>query len=404
VDTNVPAWLQFPIQESDGTTNLCLTNGTVTFWFAPGSWSGTNAGGTGPGEYGRLLEVGGYTANSSFGWWSLYTDNGATNLYFSTQTNDLSGSVHTFIATPISWTTNYFHFVALTYSATNTALYLDGVLATNGPGLTVYPNPNAVGNKFYIGSDSNGVYQAHGLFNDLETYNVSLPGSTIAQMFNNDFIFYMMNPLNSAMARISSAGSSPYFTSSSYSAITGAGDLQWVASVTAINGSNADNVWITNVLATASSDGTMNLTFTIQGGLNGYAYDAFVTGYLESPISSGIWSWLGQGYHGNTYTVNIPSTDAFLILGTPQDSNNDGVTDAYSLLVAHINPNVAQSDAYGVPFAWYVQNGLSTQSALLDPDMDGLLNYQEYGYGTRPNVSEGLKVWVGTLNGMTVIP
>ena len=57
---------------------------------------------------------------------------------------------------PISWTTNYFHFIALTYSPTNTALYLDGVLATNGPGVTVYPGPDVLTNGFIIGSDNNG--------------------------------------------------------------------------------------------------------------------------------------------------------------------------------------------------------------------------------------------------------
>jgi hypothetical protein len=54
VETNLPAWLQFNVVENDGTTNLTVDSGTVTFWFAPGNWSSTNAGGTGPGEYGRL--------------------------------------------------------------------------------------------------------------------------------------------------------------------------------------------------------------------------------------------------------------------------------------------------------------------------------------------------------------
>ncbi|MGA2248733.1 MAG: hypothetical protein ABSH48_27575, partial [Verrucomicrobiota bacterium] len=72
VDTNVPAWLQFNVYESDGSTNLTVDSGTIMFWVAPASWASTNAGGSGPGEAGRLLEVGGYTTNSSFGWWSVY--------------------------------------------------------------------------------------------------------------------------------------------------------------------------------------------------------------------------------------------------------------------------------------------------------------------------------------------
>ena len=120
-------------------------------------------GGIGPGEWGRLFEVGSYTSDSSYGLWSIYVDDGGNNIYFSAQTNDLSSSLTTYLSAPISWTTNYFHFIALTYSPTNTALYLDGVLITNGPGVTVYPGPDVLTNGFYFGSDSNGVLQAHGL-------------------------------------------------------------------------------------------------------------------------------------------------------------------------------------------------------------------------------------------------
>ena len=34
-------------------------------------WAGTNEGGTGPGEWSRLIEVGAYTTNASYGWWSF---------------------------------------------------------------------------------------------------------------------------------------------------------------------------------------------------------------------------------------------------------------------------------------------------------------------------------------------
>jgi hypothetical protein len=177
--------------------------------------------------------------------------------------------------------------------------------------------------------------------------------------------------------------------------------LQWLGSVTAVNGSNAYNVWISNQSATVTTNGRTVITFTIQGGLDGYFYDTFVTAALQS----GIWVWLGQGTHGNTYSVSIPTPDAFLELGTPLDSNGDGITDAYSQLIAHIDPNAPpQSDAYGVPYAWYIENGLDVSSALLDPDQDGLVNYQEYQYGTRPQVSEGFSIWTVAANGTTVIP
>ena len=401
VDSTNAAWLRYNVVETNGTTNLTVVAGTVMFWFAPGSWSGTNEGGTGPGEYGRLFEAGAYTTNSSIGWWSLYTDPAGANLYFSTQTNDLSGSYHTFVSAPIAWTNNYFHFVALTYSATNTALYLDGGLATNGPPISVYPGPDVLAKGFYIGSDTNGVFQAHGLFNSVLTYSTPLDAGTIQQFFNSYFPYYLMNPLNTAMFTMFSAGSSPTYTGG-YDAISGAGNLQWSAYASVPNGSTAYQVWLTNITATAAGGGMMNVKFTIAGGLPGYSYDVFATGYLQSPITNAIWVWLGQGNQGNTYTVNVPSANAFLILGTPLDTDGDGLTDAYELLVSHTDPNHAQTDANGVPYAWYLQNGLSVQSGLQDPDQDGLLNYQEYFYGTKPLVSEGFGVW--TTGGYTSIP
>jgi hypothetical protein len=403
VDSNVPAWLQYNVYENDGTTNLTVDSGTVMFWFAPSSWSGTNQGGTGPGEFGRLLETGGYTPDSSFGWWSIYVDAAGANLYFSAQTNDLSSSMTTYLSAPIAWTTNYFHHVALTYSATNTALYLDGGLVTNGPPMTVYPGANALANGVFFGSDSNGIYQAHGLFNSVATYNVPLDANTIQQTYNRQSPFYKLNPLNKAMFTLTNALSYPSYTGG-YEAISGAGILQATGcSSFCTDGANTNQIWLTNITATAAGGGSMNVGFTIEGGVPGVAYDVFATGALEAPLTNAIWVWLGQGYQCTNYLINITSGNAFLILGTRLDSNGDGVSDAYSLLVANMDPNQVQTDGYGVPYAWYVQNGINPNgAALLDPDWDGLLNYQEYQYGTKPTVSEGFSIWAAI--GTTSIP
>ena len=317
VDTNIPAWLQYNVYENDGPTNLTVAIGTVMFWFAPSSWSSTNLGGTGPGEYGRLLEVGGYSPDSSFGWWSIYVDDVGENLYFSTQTNDLSGTVTTYFSVPVAWTTNYFHQLALTYCATNTALYMDGGLVTNGPPLTVFPGPDVLANGLFIGSDSNGVYQAHGMFDSVVTYNVPLDAGTIQQAYNYQVMFYEINPLNKVMWTLTNAPSTPSFNSA-VDVIAGAGNLQLVAGGDCGNYTNPYIVWFTNVMATAASNGTTTVTFTIAGGYTNYFYDIFATGALQGPLTNDNFVWLGQGQPCNTYTVNINSGNAFLIMGTPK--------------------------------------------------------------------------------------
>ena len=363
LDSTNPAWLQYNVKEATGATNLTVTVGSVAFWVAP-DWSSTNAGGLGPQEWGRLLEVGGYTPDSSYGWWSIYMDAGGNNLYFSAQTNDLSSSITTYVSAPISWTTNYFHYVVLTYCATNTALYLDGGLAATGPPVTVFPGSNVLANGFSIGSDSNGVWQAHGLFNDVETYNVPLDADTIQGIYDSGITYYMMNPENiKYMGSIVSAKSSPSTNAVTPDVITGAGYLQWVGNAsTCFYGADAYHVWITNVTATAVGNGNVNVTFTIEGGQDGYYYDVFATGALGSSLTNAVWFWMGQGQHCNTYTIpNIDSANAFLILGTPLDTDGDGLTDAYESLVSHTDPHNPYSNLDGILDGWDVLLGLNPQ-------------------------------------------
>jgi hypothetical protein len=357
VDSTNAAWLRFNVMETNGATNLTVDAGTVMFWFAA-KWSSTNEGGTGPGEFGRLLEVGAYTPDSSHGWWSVYVDDVGENIYFSAQTNDLSSNVTTYVSAPIDWTTNYFHFVALTYSATNTALYLDGYLAATGPPLTVYPGADVLANGFYIGSDSNSLAQAHGLFNDLVTYSVPLDAGTIEQMFEWEYEDYMINPVNVAMFNIVSANSMPS-TSATPDIITGQGNLQVVGSIPCVSAASPNQVWITNVTTTTAGNGTMNVTFGIAGGEDGYYYDVFAGTILTSPLGNGYWTWQGQGPHCNLYSLtNLPQGTVFLILGTPQDTDGDGLTDAYEKLVSKTDPNNSDTDGDGIPDGWSVLLGL----------------------------------------------
>lgn len=362
LDNTNPAWLRFGGFNSDGSTNLSVgPAGSIFFWFSP-KWASatTNSNGNGPGEFARLLESGAYSPTANYGWFSLFTDPGATNLYFCTQTNSGDGAVYTNLSTPIDWGSNLWEFVALTYSSTNLSLYTNGVLATNAPGLAVYPGLNVLTNGFWIGSDSNGILQMHGWMDDLYTYNYSLDPTTVSNIYEWFYDMYVILPYDNLMADalIHSGPSSPTNVPT-FDAVSGSGDL--TALSTNISGCiSSSKIWITNIMATPSGT-NMNVTFTIAGGSNGIPYDVFANSVLDFSSNTNLaWAWMGQGYQCVTYSLtNLPSPTCFLVLGTPQDTDGDGLTDAYEELVSKTNPFNADTSGDGMLDGWKVEWGLN---------------------------------------------
>jgi hypothetical protein len=391
LNTNVPAWLNYYIYEpGTGSTNLIVNGpGSLTFWYAPAAWSSTNMGGNGPGQWTQLINVGELTTNSSIGYWGLSVDPAGENLWFAAQ--DGAGNSYS-LSTPISWTTNYFHFITLTYCSTNLAIYLDGELATNdSSGLNLWPGSAVLATGVYFGSDPEGLSSAQGSFNSVASYSYPLDANDIQTLYDWNSTVYKINPLNVAMW-IQSAPSNPSTNYSIYDIITGAGNLQQVGSVTAIT---STNVWITNVVASVFGTGTnnMRLQFTIQGGFDGVPYDTFVNSVLDFSSNTNLaWSWQGQGFHGNTYVItNLPNTICFLILGTPQDSDFDGLTDAYERLVSKTNPYNADTSGDGISDSDKILAGLNPFGSypqwMLDSDSDGLPDAYESANSTAFNLS-----------------
>jgi hypothetical protein len=101
-----PALLRFPMVESDGHTNLNCQVGSVRFWFRPLAWSSQGDGGQGPGTWARLLEVGAFTDNARFGWWSVHVSPEGEKLHFRAQGD---GRETEFLRAPILWSFGEWH-------------------------------------------------------------------------------------------------------------------------------------------------------------------------------------------------------------------------------------------------------------------------------------------------------
>jgi hypothetical protein len=174
IDSANPAILQYRDVETNGGANINLRSGTIRFWFKP-DWSGVSAGGTGPQDQGRLIEMGRQTTNT--GWWTLMLDTNGNTLNFITQTN---GVGMTNLTTTIIWASNVWHQIVLTYGATNSMLYIDGqAVVTNGLASQYWPNATERSAGFCIGSDATGNNQAKGVFDELDTFNYPLDAGSI---------------------------------------------------------------------------------------------------------------------------------------------------------------------------------------------------------------------------------
>ena len=181
LDSTNAAFLNYNVVEHDGNTNLICSSGTIWFWFSP-DWSSTNQGGTGPGDWGRFIDAGAWTSNANYGWWSLFLSPDGDNIYFSGQTNGVGTNYLNF---PISWAANSWHLIGLTYTDTNSILYVDGQLATNGLGVSYWPGHDILTNGFWIGSDFSGVEQARGEFVDVETWANQFSSNHFAGYYNH---------------------------------------------------------------------------------------------------------------------------------------------------------------------------------------------------------------------------
>jgi len=392
VDSTNASRLQFKLVESDSHTNLTVDRGTILFWYS-GNWVGTNQGGSGPAQAGRLIEIG--AAGS--GWWSFCFD-ASGNILFCGQTN--GGSQVTYLSTPVSWDTNNggWSYIGLTYSATNSALYLNGVLVTNGTGVTAVPDTNTLNTGFFIGSDTNGTSQAKGLLTDLITYDHALSSGEMAA----DYLLFAL--ISSPAVWVSIDSGSFTNTADPFNVVTGTGKLTSGGTNTTTCIAST-NIWFTNVVAKRLTNGT-EVTFLVAGGAEGTHYDVFANSVPAlSSDTNRPWSWMGQVYHCQTNTLTItnqPNVSAFLVLGTPQDGDGDGLTDAYEALVSKTDITTADSDSDGIPEGWAVLNGLNPLTpglASQDPDLDALTNKQEYLFGTKPQINEGFSIWIGQAGG-----
>jgi hypothetical protein len=154
-------------------------------------------------------------------------------------------------------------------------------------------------------------------------------------------------------------------------------------------------VFTTNQLwlqVTTTNTGGTNLTAYIvinaPWNVTNGVWDIFAT----TNLAPSAWQWVDRCAPGQTNItlIGMAYPNEFFIAASTNDTDGDGLSDAFETLVSHTNPNLYSTDGTGMSDGWEWANfgqigGINPNA---DPDGDGLTNYQEFMGGTNPNVPD----------------
>ena len=340
-----PALLQFPALNPLGRANISPDSGCVRFWYSP-AWASTNLGGSGPGTVARLLEIGAWTPEARFGWWSVYLNPEGTGLFFGGQGD---GQSRTFAAAPIAWAAQDWHMIAVAYTPQASEIYVDGQLVARGDGVTVGPDDLTVLTYgFTVGGTLSRDHLMQGSMDELTTFSHPCGASAIAAAYQSALRQVVLGPIpaggtdalpqSRALARGSTAQTDGLLP-------PGGG------------GSGATNDWpvtlpswanggcnLGAVLIPVLTNGS-NLLLTFCGRADGVTYDlAFATNLATATNAVSAPNWAPPVYWD--WLAEIPpgtSTDSYLIQNPYNPTNITQPTRFFRLFKAldlnHLTPS-----------------------------------------------------------------
>lgn len=363
MDSTNAAWITYPVS-ANGHVELSCSNGSWEVWLSP-DWNSAD----GLGVWGTILGVGTWSTNLSTttGAWGLFISPNGSNLFFSAQTNSTSTN---YLYAPISWSAGEWHQIVLTYSATNSALYLDGQLATNGPGMSIVPGADALTNGFSIGSDGlgTGLLQSRSTFNQLITYNYELDADTISN--NYDFDSEFVPPLSSGGFHLNTL--TPPDPPGGGGTNSGSGGVFDVTPPTY----TTNDFWIqalppgTNAYNADPSMLTLLVHGTTNTSTNMPIYELLWTDNLTPPV---FWEVM-EAFLGTTNT-NVTALNVPLFTDVP----------AVFFKAVNVGTN-GDSEGIGIPDAWQRQYfGYVGIDPYANPKGDGYNNLYKYQHGMNPN-------------------
>jgi len=357
--------------------NFTTDTGAIRFWFKP-AWGSPAAGERGPGNYARLLEMVslGNDRTTPAVQWSLYATPDGSALYVSGQGR---ARPRDYLRADLQWSADTWHLVLLAYTPTNSALYLDGELVTTGDGLPFPTAPAAPTLALVLGSEVAGTGPAQGDFDELTTF-ARLPSEwDLAWYYPAHARRAAQGPVSEAELLALQAWREALAKQRAERTAAQLGGGTTMLRLVGSTSSCLTNVpvFMTNI---ASPNHGWTVTFDVQGGTNGHLYDIFTTTALVgNNVTNAQWAWLEQGPTCSTYQyTNQPGAGSFYILGTPKDSDGDGLTDAVELLVTKSNPGLSNTDGDDLDDYWEWRLGRNPKIPSTMPDTTGLTGFEVF--------------------------
>lgn len=361
--------LLLPLLSGTSKPNLAPNAGTIRFWFSP-YWMSVSAGGTGPGDWVRLVEIGNPADPLETFWITLALDPTGNLLTLAAKSD---GQPLLYLqAAAAQWQPDAWHQIAIVYSSTNTLLVVDGAIAA----ATETPLPWPASAEwpqlaFAFGSALDGQDIARGQLEELTTFAFPLSIEYLAWHYQQFAPIATLGPISDESGTV-------MMTAMDAPPVPGDGSGGGSSGGGVTNPPSPPGLKLTKPIISGAV-----LATTLAEADTNNAYDIFQKLGLQP---SNTWSRVAVGDIGQTnFSLVVPSTNhAFYMAAAVVDSDFDGLPDPFEELVLRTSPLSADSDGDGI------------LDGNEDANLNGLPDYVDYNgltraivYTTRANAYEG---------------
>jgi hypothetical protein len=338
---------------TNGSWQVDPVQGAVRFWYSP-TYSSAALGGSGPANPACLLAL--VSTNGSAGgiWTSLVVSSDGNELDLLCESQD---GLSTCLSAPIAWQAGSWNLVAVCFSETNSAIFINGGLAAAGGGLASVPAQLAPFTSLVIGSDLSGNCVAAGQFDELYTFSgqgkfaaVRRLEFGLSRQFSITNYYGALSPTaalgpvtDAELAAQRPASALPTASLTSPALVTTMGSFSTTDCTT-----NLGAIYLTNV--TCVFDTNAGWTVSLQlVGTNGN-WDIFgVTNLGVPPMNTWPWFWATNANTCDLVSMtNQPNAQCFYLAGDASDPDGDGLGTAFELLISHSDPNLYSTRGDGL--------------------------------------------------------